>query len=49
MLGHVEAELAHLRGQQRRRANFLHRQLGMAVEVAVERHQLRHVRGNRVM
>ena len=42
-LGHLEAELAHLRRELGRRAHLLHRQLGVGVEVAIERHQLRHV------
>ena len=48
MLGHVEAELAHFRRELGRRAHFLHRQFGVGVEVAIQRHQLRHVGADRV-
>ena len=49
LLGNLEAELAHLCGELGGRAHLLHRQLGIRVEVAVERHQLRHVGADRVL
>ncbi len=47
MFGHLEAELAHLRRELGGRASLLHRQLGVGMEVAIERHQLRHVAPDR--
>ena len=48
LLGHREAELARLGGELGRRAHLLHRQLGVGVQVLIDRHQRRHVARDRV-
>jgi hypothetical protein len=48
MLGHLETELAHLGGKLGGGSHLLHRQLGVSVDVPVERHELRHVAADRV-
>ena len=49
LVGDGEAELAHLGRQQAGAARLLHAELGIGVEVAIERHQLRHVGADRLV